>query len=237
VDDGKTCEGYVMFARATYKTSKTWAALSLEQRGMMVTLIMMANHKDAEWWDGKQFITIHRGEFVTSLDSLNKIFGKSSTIRKIRTLLSNLKKMEFLTNRTTNKYRLITVANYDFYQLPNNYATSKTTSRRQAGDKQATTNKNVKNVKNDKEEDLFARFYAAYPKKKAPADALKAWEQIGGQNRLDEILAAIEKQRTSPEWIKDGGQYIPYPATWLRKQRWEDGTTVTENTERRPLHV
>jgi hypothetical protein len=36
------------------------------------------------------------------------------------------------------------------------------------------------------------------------------------------MLLAIERAKTSKDWTKDGGQYIPYPATWLRAKGWED---------------
>ena len=36
------------------------------------------------------------------------------------------------------------------------------------------------------------------------------------------ILDAVSKQKLWPKWQKDGGQYIPNPATWLNQGRWED---------------
>ena len=36
------------------------------------------------------------------------------------------------------------------------------------------------------------------------------------------MLAALEQQRQSHDWQKEGGRYIPYPATWLNQGRWED---------------
>jgi hypothetical protein len=156
----KTDEGYIILARATYKQSKTWAALTLEQKAMMVMLIMMANHKDNEWWDAhlRQFVTIKRGQMVTSLASLKKSFGKGSSIRKIRTCLTNLENMGFLTNQSTNHYRLITLAKYDFYQLQENYATRQSTKQRQSSDKAATTNKQVKHVKHLSNKDTLVDF-------------------------------------------------------------------------------
>lgn len=69
----------------------------------------------------------------------------------------------------------------------------------------------------------FDSFWSAYPKKQAKADALKAWNALAPDEDLQEkILAAIQVQRASPSWMKDGGQFIPLPATWLRGRRWED---------------
>ncbi len=39
---------------------------------------------------------------------------------------------------------------------------------------------------------------------------------------LSTILAALERDKRSDQWQRDGGQYIPYPATWLHDRRWED---------------
>lgn len=39
---------------------------------------------------------------------------------------------------------------------------------------------------------------------------------------VETLLTAIERQKCSAQWSKDGGQYIPNPATWLNQCRWED---------------
>ena len=36
------------------------------------------------------------------------------------------------------------------------------------------------------------------------------------------LLDAIEKQKKSEDWKKEGGKFIPYPTTWLNGKRWED---------------
>ena len=73
------------------------------------------------------------------------------------------------------------------------------------------------------DDDGFAEFYAAYPKKKAPEKAAKAWRKLGPDDALRAtIIAAIATQRRWPEWLRDGGRYIPYPATWLNGRMWQD---------------
>jgi hypothetical protein len=39
---------------------------------------------------------------------------------------------------------------------------------------------------------------------------------------LAELLAALEWQCKSSNWRKDGGQFIPLPASWLNGERWKD---------------
>jgi len=80
------------------------------------------------------------------------------------------------------------------------------------------------------DDSLFARFWAAYPKKRSKGQAEKAWAKLQPDEQLVEtMLAAIERAKTSEEWRKEGGRYIPYPATWLNAKGWED--------DYRPLEV
>lgn len=69
----------------------------------------------------------------------------------------------------------------------------------------------------------FDSFWRLYPKKKAKEDARKAWNKLKPDGELyTAIMRSLSLQKKSPEWIKDNGQYAPYPATWLRGRRWED---------------
>ena len=158
-NEPKTDEGYILLARATYKKSKTWQSLTPVQKVIMITLLMMANHKDKQWWDGQKFITIKRGQVVTSLNGLKKACGKGISIQNIRTALLNLKKMRFLTWESTNLYRIITIENYDFYQSKENYLTKQLTKCQQTSNKPLTTNNNDKHDKHDnKEKDIIVEF-------------------------------------------------------------------------------
>ena len=42
-------------------------------------------------------------------------------------------------------------------------------------------------------------------------------------------MAAIEVAKESADWKKEGGKYIPYPATWLNNRRWEDVQETKNN--------
>lgn len=69
----------------------------------------------------------------------------------------------------------------------------------------------------------FDRFWAVYPKKRARGDALKAWKSIKpSEQLLEQMRSTIGRATTSIDWTKNGGQYIPHPATWLRAQGWLD---------------
>jgi hypothetical protein len=69
----------------------------------------------------------------------------------------------------------------------------------------------------------FDVFWAAYPRHTDKQAAFKAFVKLKPDDALMQvILAGIEKQKQSAQWTKDGGQFIPHPATWLNGCRWED---------------
>lgn len=74
----------------------------------------------------------------------------------------------------------------------------------------------------------FARFWDQYPKKRSKGDAEKAWKSLSPSEPLiASILQAIERAKTSEQWQRNDGQFIPYPATWLRSRGWEDEVQST----------
>jgi hypothetical protein len=68
--------------------------------------------------------------------------------------------------------------------------------------------------------DAFRLFWDAYPRKTAKGAAWKAWPPAAAH--LEAILDALAWQRLSADWQRDGGAYVPHPATWLNARRWED---------------
>jgi hypothetical protein len=69
--------------------------------------------------------------------------------------------------------------------------------------------------------DDFEKFWIVYPKKVGKGEAFKIWKK-NGHPTIDEICAVIEIAKRSPQWLRDHGQYIPNPATWLNQKRWDD---------------
>lgn len=69
----------------------------------------------------------------------------------------------------------------------------------------------------------FEDFWKAYPRKAGKDAAAKAFaKRRVGASLLAEMLAAIDRQKRSEQWLRDGGQFIPHPATWLNEGRWQD---------------
>ena len=71
--------------------------------------------------------------------------------------------------------------------------------------------------------DGFDRFWSAYPRKVGKKDAVKVWNQIKPDDSLiDQIVQGVERWKRSEQWTKDEGRFIPYPATFLRGERWNE---------------
>ena len=68
----------------------------------------------------------------------------------------------------------------------------------------------------------FEDFWNAYPKKTGKKAAEKAWIKARDRPDTPEVLDALEQQKCSAQWRKDGGQFIPNPATWINQGRWQD---------------
>lgn len=69
----------------------------------------------------------------------------------------------------------------------------------------------------------FEEFWKSFPKKASKGSALKAWNKLRpGKELREKIMAAIERAKKSEQWNRENGRFIPYPATWLNAQGWED---------------
>ncbi len=80
-------------------------------------------------------------------------------------------------------------------------------------------------------QELFdSKFWPAYPKKVGKDAAFKAFEKRSPDSELAGLMVkAIEDQAKTPQWKKDGGQFIPNPATWLNEGRWQDAPIVVNS--------
>ena len=100
-------------------------------KDVFLHLILTANWEPKKWHG----ITVERGQRVYSRASLAKEMRLSE--RNIRTALNHLISTGEVTSQSTPQYSIITVKNYDLYQL----ATSETTSDRPATDQRPTSDR------------------------------------------------------------------------------------------------
>lgn len=88
-------------------------------------------------------------------------------------------------------------------------------------------------------ESQFEEFYKNYPKKVKKQDVKKWFKKNKPSSELfSSMMSSLEQFRGCADWLKDKGQYIPYPSTWLNQKRWEDEAIeakVQENTNNQEL--
>lgn len=152
-------------------------------------------------------------------------------VTDIETSLSEIAKHMSITFYTHNGNEYYALNSWTAFQRVDHPTPSKipapTEIRESFGNCSEKTAPSIKEVKEDicakTCANSFADFWKVYPKKKSKGDAEKAFKAINPNSQLlGAIIAAVEEQKLSRDWTKDNGQFIPYPATWLRAKGWED---------------
>lgn len=81
----------------------------------------------------------------------------------------------------------------------------------------------------------FNRWWAAWPankpggysRKAAKSQCLAIWARCHHETQAETIVRHVEWLKTTADWLKDNGSFIPMPITYLRQQRW-DGAEIPE---------
>lgn len=140
-------EGYVYLHRKLL-VSDLWTECTDNDLRLAITCLLLVNWKDKKAKDGT---IIKRGKFMTSIDKLSyksRLSGQS-----VRTALKHLENIDFLTNKSTNKNRIITLINFNGYQNKeednNKLANRQPTDNQQATNRQPTTTNKDKKVNKD----------------------------------------------------------------------------------------
>lgn len=75
----------------------------------------------------------------------------------------------------------------------------------------------------------FEEFWNLYPKKVNKKKAKDKFCKIcKNEETLKKIMNGLTIQIKSKDWLKENGQYIPHPTTWLHGERWNDELSSKE---------
>jgi len=121
---------------------------------------------------------------------------------------------------------VIKVLQYDTYQSVGNYEsdTKSEINAKQKRNRSDTISKEIKkdkNIKNSIYIPSFNLFWNLYPNKKGKKVANQVWGKIDSK-LYPTIMVSLKAHTECADWLKDDGQFIPHPTTWLRGERWED---------------
>lgn len=116
---------------------------------LFIYLLLKANCVDKQW----QGITIKRGQIATSNATMRQDLRLSE--QQIRTCIKRLISTGEITYKSTNRYVIITICNYDKYQEAGNsineqnneQTNNQSTDEQRAINEQSTTTKEIKNIR------------------------------------------------------------------------------------------
>ena len=113
-----------------------------------IYLLLNTTHKDYDvLFKGKR-ITLKRGQLITGRKSIaEKLKIDENKVQRILKTLENEHQIE---QQSSNKNRLITIVSWDKYQQDEQQNEQQLNNNRTTIEQQVNTNKNVKNIKNDK---------------------------------------------------------------------------------------
>jgi DNA-binding transcriptional regulator YhcF (GntR family) len=125
---------------------------------LFIHLLLKANWKDGRF----QGTEVPRGSLVTSYNSLAKQTGLS--VQNVRTAIKHLILTGEITSKQQAKFTVITVKNYDKYQLDNRVTNNLLTENQQASNKLLTTIEEGKKVRREESN----KYISSAPDDKSP---------------------------------------------------------------------
>ncbi|MBI3980694.1 hypothetical protein HY345_01730 [Candidatus Microgenomates bacterium] len=155
--------------------------------------LLTANWKDKDVVLGNEVIKLKRGQFISGRKQLvrdltNCKKENSKNFKKYESLyrrkLLTLEKLSFLTIKSTNKYSIVTIYNYERYQQND----QQMTNNRPTDDQQMTTTKNIKKIKKINNKETLWKEFEELKRKKDKTD----WE-TRRYMALNEKLSFVDK--------------------------------------------
>ena len=135
-------------------------------------------------------------------------------------------------NDDVTRYNNVTVTDVTHPTVPNPTVPNHTVPNPTVPN-QTEQNQNAETKAASAADDRFDEFWTAYPNKKGKKAAFAAWKKAKVTADLHaKILSAVALQKTSAQWQKNGGEFVPHPTTWLNQGRWDD--EIKEPTDTRP---
>ena len=181
---------------------------------LFIHMIFKANHKPAKW----QGTQVNRGQFVTGRKVLAKETGISE--QRIRTILGRLKSTNEITIKSTSRFSVITIRNYNAYntkEIQCNQQSNPRSHQQSTSNQPAINHKQeCKELKNEKNTTGTVEI----PKKLKTPEFLKAWEDwVQYRKDTRHKMTQITKQMQ----LKKLSQFSPEKAIGVIEKSIEKG--------------
>lgn len=122
-----------------------------EKLGFWIYLLLRANHKPMDIFEGNTKIHIKRGQFKTGRSQISQETGVSeSSVQRWLKCLENEQQIE---QQNCSKYRLISIVNYESHQWSEQAEEQQMNNKRTTDEQQLNTNNNINNINNENKED------------------------------------------------------------------------------------
>lgn len=135
-DSTITCGSWVKL----YHRFKDWEWYTdIKTKSLFLHILLSVNHVSKNW----KGVEVPRGSFVTTREKLAEETGL--TEQEVRTAINRLKSTKEITNKTTKKFTIITLCNFDTYQGEKIKANQQINQQinQQLTNKQPTTNQQL----------------------------------------------------------------------------------------------
>lgn len=166
---------------------------------------------------------LKRGQIATTPRFLAK--GFRITESNARRVIQKLIKLKSIETQTTTKATIITICNYDKYQLSiktnDDQSDNQTENKRKTND--ANNNKGTKEAINENNISDFESFWLAYPiNKRTKGSKKEAQLKFNVALKKNSFKNIMQGVKDYENYIRSTGQSNQDAFRWLEKERWRD---------------
>lgn len=151
-----------------------------------------ASHQERETTVGLQDIKINKGQFIFGRKVASTELNMAES--KIYRLLKTFEKREKIEVESNNKFSIVTVVNWEFYQATEQQSEQQSDNKLTTNEQQSNTDKKVKKekkVKNKANTDDFKEIRKAYPGTKTKVTADKKLPDLIDEYGKEQILRSV----------------------------------------------
>jgi len=198
----------------------------------------------ANWKDGKfKGNLIKRGQLVTGRLKISKDTGLSEM--QIRTCLNKLKSTNEITSKVTNRFTIVTICKYDFYQNQSDDSNQQSNQQlnQQITNKQPTDNQQVTTIEEFNKEynknkvfntKPFPENFNGLPEIKigAAIEFVRITKQATlSTDDVKDIWAVFKIQNlTGKKFYEDEDAVYSHFLNWIKKQDYTNGKPIKQST-------
>ena len=202
-------QGWIKLHRKMLDNPVVWK--DSDHLSVWIYLLLNATHKDMDVLFKSKRITLKPGQLITGRKSIASQLSISDS--KVKRVLLAFESDHQIDRQRSNKNSLITILNWCEYQQNDQQNDQQVTSKRPASDQQVTTNKNIKNIKNNTLVDFFDQIWKLYPKKEGKGQVSLTQKKKLYNIGLEEMTRAIErykkaKEGTDRKYLQNGSTFF-----------------------------